>query len=176
MFTSQVIQWNVSLVLCLGIWWRHKIWKYRNLKFGFLENKKSFWSEIKNIFPSLTSALINTITLLILEIKLTHYSSSVCACLGMPDHTHLQQPTNSFCFYGPLVTSKNSTSYPNFTLRYSSLKSPAFWLDLRFLNHNSRTRLFPNMLFLQIVKRLLTLSRWTKKIYISEWIRFLLKP
>ena len=33
--------------------------KFENLKlFDFLENEKSFWSEIKNIFPSLTSAVI----------------------------------------------------------------------------------------------------------------------
>ena len=29
LFTSQVIQWNVFLVLCLGIWGRHEIWKCR---------------------------------------------------------------------------------------------------------------------------------------------------
>ena len=50
MFTSQFIQWNVFLVLCLGIWWRHEIWKCKILKFDFLENEKSFWSEIRNIF------------------------------------------------------------------------------------------------------------------------------
>ena len=55
-FTSQVIQWNIFLVLCLGIWWCHDSWKCRILKFGFLEDEKSFWSETKNIFPSLTSA------------------------------------------------------------------------------------------------------------------------
>ena len=57
-FASQVIQWNVFLVLCLGIWWRHEIWKCRILKFDYLENKKSFWSKIKNTFPSLTTALV----------------------------------------------------------------------------------------------------------------------
>ena len=28
------------------------------LKFDFLENEKSFWSEVKNILPGLTSALV----------------------------------------------------------------------------------------------------------------------
>ena len=57
MFTFQVIQWNLILVLCLDIWWRHGIWKCRILKFNFLKTEKGFWSEIKNIFPGLTSAL-----------------------------------------------------------------------------------------------------------------------
>ena len=50
MFTSQVIQWDVFLVLCLGIWWCHEIWKCTTLKCNFLGNKKSFWSEIKTFF------------------------------------------------------------------------------------------------------------------------------
>ena len=53
----------------------------------------------------------------------------------MSRHAHLKQPTNICCFHGPLVTSKNSTSYLNLLLRHSSLKNPAFWLALRFLNH-----------------------------------------
>ena len=53
MFTSQVIQLNVFLALCLGIWWLHENWISEILKFGF----KSFWSEIKNNFPSIKSAL-----------------------------------------------------------------------------------------------------------------------
>ena len=47
-------------VKCLGIRWRHETWISKILKFGFLENKKSFWSEIKNIFPSFTSTLFWT--------------------------------------------------------------------------------------------------------------------
>ena len=54
-FNSQIIQENAFLVLCLGIWWRHEIWISGILKFDFLENKKSFWSEIKNIFFVLCS-------------------------------------------------------------------------------------------------------------------------
>ena len=98
------------------------------------------------------------ITQLILEIKLTHYLSSVWANPGMLDHTLLRQPTNICCFHGPLFRPKNSTSYFNLFVRCSSLKNPAFWLALRFLDHNSRTRFFPNMLFLQKVKRPLTIS------------------
>ena len=92
----------------------------------------------------------------------------------MPDHTHLKYPTNICCFHGPLVTSKYSTSYLNLFLRYSCLKNPAFYLALRFLDHKSRTTFFSNMLFLQKIKRLLTLSYWRKKC-ISEWIGFFAK-
>ena len=111
----------------------------------------------------------NFITQLILEIKLTHYSSSLCACPSMPDHTHLKQPTNICSFHGFLVTSRNSTSYLNLFLRYSSLKNPASWLALRLFNYNARTRFFPNILFLWNVKRSLTLSCWNRNacIYIS---------
>ena len=34
----------------LSIWWRHEIWKSKILKFDFLKNEKSFWSEIKTFF------------------------------------------------------------------------------------------------------------------------------
>ena len=49
-FTSQVIHWNIFLVLCLGIWWCHEIWKCRILNFDFLKNKKKFWRKIKTFF------------------------------------------------------------------------------------------------------------------------------
>ena len=52
----------------------------------------------------------NFITQLILKIKLPHYSASLWACPGMPDHTHLKQPTNICCFHGLQITSKNSAS------------------------------------------------------------------
>ena len=35
-------------VSCLCIWWRHDIWITEKLKFDYLRNEKSFWSEIKN--------------------------------------------------------------------------------------------------------------------------------
>ena len=35
-----------------------KFWKSKILKFDLLENEKNFWSEIKNIFPSLTNAFV----------------------------------------------------------------------------------------------------------------------
>ena len=50
-FASQVIQWKVFRVLCLGIWWCHDIWMSENLKFDYLKNEKTFRSEIKNILP-----------------------------------------------------------------------------------------------------------------------------
>ena len=106
----------------------------------------------------------NFITQLILDIKLNHYLLSFWACRGMSDHTHLKQPTNICCFHGPLVTSKNSASYLNLFVRYSSLKNPAFWLVQRFLDHNWRTRFLPNILFLEKVKIPLTLS------YCTLWV------
>ena len=51
-FTSQVIQWNVFLVSCLGIWWRHDIWISEKSTFDYLKNEKSFRSEIKSISRS----------------------------------------------------------------------------------------------------------------------------
>ena len=101
----------------------------------------------------------NFITQLILDIKLNHYLLSFWEFWGMSDHTHLKQPTNICCFHGPLVTSKNSASYLNLFVRYSSLKNPAFWLVQRFLDHNSRNRFFPEY-------------HKQKSIYISKWIRF----
>ena len=91
----------------------------------------------------------NFITQLILKIKQTHCSSSLWTCLSMLNYTHLKQPTNVCCFHGPLITSKTSSSHLKLFVRYSSLlKNPAFWLALRFFDHNWRTRFLPNMLFL----------------------------
>ena len=56
-FASQVIQWNMFRVSCLGIWWRHNVWISENLKFDCLKNEKSIWSEIKNILPRFTIPL-----------------------------------------------------------------------------------------------------------------------
>ena len=77
------------------------------------------------------------------EIKLTNYLSSLWASPGMPDDTHMRQPTNICYFHGPPVRSKNSASYLNLLVRYFSLKNPAFWLTLKFLDHNSRIRFYP---------------------------------
>ena len=109
----------------------------------------------------------NFITQPVLKIKLTHYSPSLWACLGMPDHTHLKHPTNICCIKD--LSSHIQKFNFNLFVRYSSLKNPAFWLALRFLGHNWRTRFFPK------VKGLLTLPCWSQKVYISELIRFLLK-
>ena len=118
----------------------------------------------------------NLITQLVFEIKLIHYLPSLWACPSMPDDTNLKQPTKICCFHGLLVTSKKSTLYL-FKLfeRYSSLKNPPFWLALRFSDHNSWTKFFPNMLFLKKVKRPLTLLCWSKKAYIFQRVRLLLK-
>ena len=123
----------------------------------------STWSDWMNLLLLLIPSHMqktNFITQLILEIKLAHYLSSLWLSPGMPDHTHLRQPINICYFRGPLVRSENSSSYLNLFVRYSSLMNPAFWLALRFLDHNSRNRFFPNVLFLQKVRRPLKLSYW----------------
>ena len=56
MFASQVIQQNAFRVSCLGIWWHHKIQISEKLESDYLKNKKSFQSEIKNIFSCFKSA------------------------------------------------------------------------------------------------------------------------
>ena len=90
----------------------------------------STWDDWKCYFYCFLTAckkLTLFITQLILEIKLTHYLLSLWACSGMPEHTHLKQPTNTRCFLGPLIISKNSTLCLNFFVRYCGLKNPAFW-------------------------------------------------
>ena len=109
----------------------------------------------------------NFITQLILDIKVTHYLSSLWACLDMPDYIYLKQPTNVCCFYGTLVTSKNSSSYLNLFVWYCTPYNSAFLLSLRFLDHNSRTRFFPNIFLLQGIKRPLVISYWSKKVYLN---------
>ena len=41
----------------LGIWWRHNIWIFKQLKFDFAKKENSFRSEIKNTFPCFTGPL-----------------------------------------------------------------------------------------------------------------------
>ena len=55
--------------------------------------------------------------------------------LGMSWHAwpHPLGATKQYLLlYGPLAVSEKLTSYLNLFVRYSSLKSPAFWLALRF--------------------------------------------
>ena len=66
-----------------------------------------------------------------------------------------------------------------FFVRYCSLKNPVFWFVLRFPDHNSRTRFFAIMLFLQKVKKTTKeQTQWNIGIFIlkkkstSKWIRF----
>ena len=112
----------------------------------------------------------NFITQLILEIKLTHYSPSLLGCPGLSDHTQLKQPTNTCCFHGPIVTSKSLILYFKLFLRYCILKNPSFDQPWGSCAINSWTWFSPKM-FLQDLKRLLTLSCWSKNAYISEWVR-----
>ena len=46
MLTSQV----TYSFLCLGIWWRHEIWRSEILKFDFLRNKRAFEVKWKIFF------------------------------------------------------------------------------------------------------------------------------
>ena len=109
----------------------------------------------------------NFITQLILDINLNQ-CLSFWACRGMFDHIQLKQKNNICCFHKPLAISRNS--YLNLFMSYSSLKNLAFWLVLRFLSHNWRVRVSPNILFLEKVKIALTLSYWSKKGYIYIYI------
>ena len=106
----------------------------------------------------------NFITQLILEIKLTHYLLSLWACSGIPEHTHLKQWTNTWCFLGPLIISKNSTSYLEFFVRYYGLKNPAiwgFWILIQV------PEIFVNMLFWQKLQKNIGTSCWSKKSYLN---------
>ena len=82
------------------------------------------------------------------------------------DWTHVLQMIEQIC-YGSITNCKKkkklyiSTHSPdearwmlnhinltsNKFVRYCSLKNPTFWLVKMFLNHNSRTRFFPNVFF-----------------------------
>ena len=97
----------------------------------------------------------NFLTQLILEVKLTHYLLSFWECLVVPEHTHLKQPTNIYCFFGPLVISKNSSSYLKFFVRHCGLMNPVFWFVLRFFGP-LKNQIFANILFFQKVKK----KRW----------------
>ena len=92
----------------------------------------------------------NFITQLILEIKLTHYLLSLWACSGMPEHTHLKQLTNTYCFLGPLSISKNSTLYLKLFVKYCGLKNPALW---GFWIITQELKIFANMLFWKKVQK-----------------------
>ena len=49
---------EICFVSCLGIWWRHDICIAEKIKFHYLKNEKSFRSEVKNIFPCFTGAVL----------------------------------------------------------------------------------------------------------------------
>ena len=77
LFTFQVIQYNVFHVSYLSIWWRHDIWILEKLKLYYLKNEKSFWSEIKNIFPCFTSAFFRHTKQTSKNVANTTFKSSV---------------------------------------------------------------------------------------------------
>ena len=72
---------------------------------------------------------------LVLEIKLTHYLSSLGACPGEPYHTHLKWPTLLVATMDVSSRTKIQRSLKNYRLspivRYCSLKNPAFRLVYR---------------------------------------------
>ena len=106
------------------------------------------WINLIRLLIPYQTQKTNFITQFILEIKLTNYLSSLWACAGMPDHIHLKKPTNICCFYGPLVTSKNLLYTSSFLWDIIVFKESCILLGMRFLEHNSRTKFFPSMLFL----------------------------
>ena len=67
-----------------------KIW----ITFGTSDHFHLKWLKVLFLFLPYHMQKTNFITQLILEIKLTHYLLSLWACSGIPEHTHLKQPTN----------------------------------------------------------------------------------
>ena len=63
----------------------------------------------------------NFITQLFLEMKLAYYLASLLAYPDMSDHTELV-----CCYYGCLITYKNSTLYLKLLVKFCSLKNPVF--------------------------------------------------
>ena len=142
---------------------------------------ESLWTRLTDpleMFESVTSVAslphaknqLYLLTQCIPEIKLTHYLLSIWACSGMPQHNHLKQPTNTLCFLGPLIISKNSTSYLKFFVRYCGLKNPAFWgfwiitQEPDFCKHVALAK--------STKKHWHFVLKWES---ISKWIRFLPK-
>ena len=82
--------------------------------------------------------------------KSTWYLSSIselyllfCFTLGMPWHAWLHPLKITeyiWDFYTCLTTYKNASSNFNLFMRYCNLKNPVFWLLLRFLGSNSKTK------------------------------------
>ena len=63
---SYSTQWILFHVLCLDFSWCHEIYDFEILKFGYITNKKTFWSEVSNIlfgFKKQNSKNISDITL-----------------------------------------------------------------------------------------------------------------
>ena len=63
---SYSTQWNLFHILCLDFSWCHEIYDFEILKFGYITNKKTFWSEVSNIlfgFKKQNSKNISDITL-----------------------------------------------------------------------------------------------------------------
>ena len=81
-----------NLTCCFESLWRH-----------LSTSTCNDWINLLLLLISYHMQKTNSITQLILEIKLTQYLSSLWACSDMPDHIHLKRPTNICCFHGPLV-------------------------------------------------------------------------
>ena len=142
---------EIPAVIIACCCWSLPICKKSNLLFWItLDTSDHFhlnWLKVLLLLLPYHMQKTNFITQLILEIKLTHYLLSLWACSGILEHTHLNQLTNIQCFFGPLIMSKNSSSYVKFFLRYCGLKNPVFLFVLSFLDYNSRTRFLQTCCF-----------------------------
>ena len=139
---------NPTVIVCFC--WSLLTCKKSNLSFWItLGTSDPFylkWLKVLLLLVPCHMQKTNFLTQLILEVKLTHYLLSFWECLAVPEHTHLKQPTNIYCFFGPLIISKNSSSYLKFFVRHCGLMNPVFWFVLRFLVH-SRTRFLQTYYF-----------------------------
>ena len=80
------------------------------------------------------------------------------------------------CFYGYLITYKNSTLQFNSFVEHSSLKNPALWLVWKFLDHNSCTSFSPVTWTFKNVRRSFALSYASKKKVHMNWLDFFQNP
>ena len=140
---------------------------FESLRAYLITTTWNYWINLLLLLIPYHTQKANFIIQHILEIRLNQCFSSLWACSGIPDYTHLKSPTIICYFHGPLFTAKNSTSYLNLSVRCCSLKNPAFWLVLRFSEYSSKIRCCPDILFLLKGKIPLALLYRSKKAYLN---------
>ena len=134
-FQKRPAFWCCWVIDTLYLWVLHKQLPCLLLLFFiilFLWLHASYWLESQLMRKNLTHPWVEADSLFVITSwKLRH---------AWP---HRLEVTNYiYCYYGCIVTCKNSTSYLNSFLRYCSLKNSIFWLVQRFLDLNSKIRFF----------------------------------